>query len=218
MADNLVPVETYLSAGVHIGMKQRTSDMKKFVYKVRPDGLSVFDMEKVNGRIKAAANFISRFNKILVVSRKKNGKKPIEKFAEVLNSEGFEVRTIAGRFYPGTLTNPAFPDFWEPQIVLLADPLADVQALSEAVKIRVPIVALCDTFNETKNVDLIIPCNSNGRKALALIFWLMSREISLNNSKIAKPEEFAYTIEDFGDLPQEAPAEKTDVRVVEAEI
>lgn len=218
MAENLVPVETYLSAGVHIGMKQRTSDMKGFVYKVRPDGLSVFDMEKVNERIKVSADFLSRFDRILAVSRKKNGKKPIEKFAEVLNSEGFEVRTIAGRFYPGTLTNPSFPDFWEPQAVLIADPLADSQALKESVKIRVPVVAMCDTFNETKNVDLIIPCNSNGRKSLALIFWLMAREISLSNSRITKPEEFKYTIEDFGDLPQEALAEKTDVRVVEAEI
>lgn len=93
---------------------------------------------------------------------------------------------------PGTLTNPNYERYMEPDVLLITDPLSDEQAMKEAVDSRIPVIALCDTFNETRNVDLIIPCNNKGRKALALIYWLLGREITKN-----KGEEFKYKLEDF---------------------
>jgi len=184
----LVPKQDYLSAGIHIGMKSRTADMKKFIYKVREDGLAVLDLKMLDERITNAAKFLSGMKKILAVGRKSNSHTPIEKFCEIIGCE-----CITGRFMPGTLTNPSYKQFIEPDVVLLADPMSDYQALKEAVDSRIPVVALCDTFNETRNIDLIIPCNNKGKKSLALVYWLLAREISKNRGE----KEFKHKVEDF---------------------
>jgi len=184
----LVSKQDYLSAGIHIGMKSRTKDMKKFIYKIREDGLAVLDLKVLDERIKVAAKFLTDAKKILVVGRKFNSHKPIKKFCEIIGCD-----YVIGRFMPGTLTNPSYKKFVEPDVVLLTDPLSDYQALKEAVDSRTPVVALCDTFNETRNIDLIIPCNNKGRKSLALIYWLLAREILKNKGK----KEFKYKLEDF---------------------
>jgi small subunit ribosomal protein S2 len=186
--DLLIPKQDYLSAGIHIGMKSRTKDMKKFIYKVREDGLAVLDLKSLDERIRIAAKFLSKMKKILVVGRKLNSHKPIRKFAEVVGCD-----CVVGRFMPGTLTNPSYEKFIEPDVVILTDPLSDYQAMKEALDSRIPVVALCDTFNETRNVDLVIPCNNKGRRSLALIYWLLARETLRNRGK----KEFKYKIEDF---------------------
>jgi len=189
MPENLlVSKQEYLSSGIHIGMKSRTKDMKRFIYKVREDGLAVLDLKTLDERISVAAKFLSNMKKILVVGRKLNSHTPIKKFCEIVGCD-----YIIGRFMPGTLTNPSYNKFLEPDAVVLTDPLSDRQALKEALDSRIPIVALCDTFNETRNIDLIIPCNNKGRKSLALIFMLLVREILKNRGQ----KEFKYKLEDF---------------------
>lgn len=184
----LVPRNDYLSAGIHIGMKSKTKDMKKFIYKVREDGLSVLNLSKLDERLSIAAKFLSRSEKILVVGRKTNTQKAVKRFSELIGAD-----YVVGRFMPGTLTNPNYSKFVEPDVVFLTDPLIDKQALKEAVDSRIPIVALCDTFNETKNIDFIIPCNNKGKKSIALIFWILSREI-LKNRGVT---EFTAKIDEF---------------------
>jgi len=173
-------------------MKSKTKDMEKFIYKVREDGLAVLNLSKVDERIRVASKFLARAKKILVVGRKVNAHAPVKKFAEVVGCD-----YVAGRFMPGTLTNPNYEKFIEPDVILITDPLSDRQALKEAVKARIPVVALCDTFNETKNVDLVIPVNNKGRKSLALIYWLLAREILKERGIIKSNEEFKYKVEDF---------------------
>jgi small subunit ribosomal protein S2 len=189
----LVERTDYLSAGVHIGMKSCTKYLKQFVYKIRDDGLAVFNLRKVDARIIAAAAFLSRFKNILIVSRKTNAAEALKKFAEVIGC-----KHISGRFSPGTLTNPSYRDFFEPDVIVIIDPLVDEQAIREAKKKRIPVVTLCDTFNEASDLDLIIPANNNGKKAIALILLLLAREILKNRGKIKKDSDFKYTIEDFG--------------------
>ncbi len=189
----LIEKTEYLTAGVHIGMKSCTKFMKRFVYKTREDGLSVFNIQKVDERIEAVAKFLAGFENIMAVSRKGNGRTAVEKFAEVVGG-----KAVAGRFPPGTLTNPSFKDFYEPDVILVVDPLIDKQAVKEAVKKRVPVVALCDTFNEVTNVDMVIPMNNNGRKSLALVMMLLSREILKHKKQIKDEKEFKFDIKDFG--------------------
>jgi len=193
-AKMLVPEETYMTSGVHIGTRQKTSDIKDFIYKVRNDGLYIIDVKKTDVRIRNAAKFLAKYDpsKVLVVSVRLYGQKPIKKLGEFT---GFQI--VEGRFRPGLLTNPNSKDFFEPEIILLTDPLADIQALHEAENIGIPVIALCDTNNETKYIDLVIPTNNKGRRALALIYWLLAKEVLKARKKIKSDEEFSATMEDF---------------------
>lgn len=189
---NLAERNMYLSAGAHIGMKTKTKEMEPFIFKTRPGGLSVIDIEKTDERIRAAGKFLANYEKIMVVSRKKNGFTPIEKFVEAVGGRAFK-----GRFYPGILTNPKSPNFYEPELLLITDPIADSQAIDEAKKKRIPIVALCDTYNSLEFVDLIIPTNNKGKKSLGLVFYLLAKEILKERGEIKKDKDFDYKPEDF---------------------
>jgi len=190
----MVSEETYMTSGVHIGTRQKTADIKEFIYKVRNDGLYIIDVKKTDERIKAAAKFLAKYNpsQILAVSVRQYGQKPVRKLGETTG-----IQVLDGRFQPGTLTNPNAKTFLEPEIILLTDPLADIQALHEAKNIGIPVLALCDTNNETKYIDYVIPTNNKGRRALALIYWLLARAIQREQGKINTDEEFAATVEDF---------------------
>jgi len=190
----MVSEETYMTSGVHIGTRQKTADIKEFIYKVRNDGLYIIDVKKTNERIRAAAKFLAKYNpsQILAVSVRQYGQKPVRKLGETTG-----IQVLDGRFQPGTLTNPNAKTFLEPEIILLTDPLADIQALHEAKNIGIPVLALCDTNNETKYIDYVIPTNNKGRRALALIYWLLARAIILEQGKIKSDEEFKVTVEDF---------------------
>lgn len=190
----MVSEEIYMTSGVHIGTRQKTADIKEFIYKVRNDGLYIIDVKKTDERIKIAGKFLAKYDpsKVLVVSVRQYGQKPVKKLAE---STGIQV--LEGRFRPGTLTNPNAKNFLEPEIILLTDPLADVQALHEAKNIGIPVIALCDTNNETKFIDYVIPTNNKGRRALALIYWLLAKEILKEQGKIKADEDFKATVEDF---------------------
>lgn len=191
--NTLVDKTEYLTAGIHIGMKSCTPFMKRFVYKVREDGVSVFNLKMLDERILTAARFVSGFSKIMASSRKDAAGKAITVFAKIIGA-----KAIAGRFPPGTLTNPSFKDFYEPDVVIVVDPLVDEQIVKEAKKKRIPIVAICNTFNSARDIDLVIPMNNNGKKSLALVFWILSREILKERGELKKGVKFKMKIEDFG--------------------
>ena len=106
-------------------------------------------------------------------------------------------KVLAGRFVPGTLTNPNLPEFIEPEVLVATDPAADQQALHEALNIGIPVVALCDANNETRDVDLVIPTNNKGRRALATVYWLLTREILKARGAVKSDEEFTLAIDDY---------------------
>ncbi len=196
-AELLTPMDKYLAAGCHIGTQVKTQDMDPFVYRQRPIGLYVLDVRKTDERIRTAGKFIARFDasKIVVVSGRVYGKRPVETFAYYIGANAF-----TERFVPGTLTNPniAGPRVYvEPELVILTDPRTDQQGLSEAARIGVPVIALCDTDNQTTNVDLVIPSNNRGRKALALVYFLLTRQVLRERGTLTEEEETAFTAEDF---------------------
>ncbi|TQD25392.1 30S ribosomal protein S2 [Methanolobus vulcani] len=186
---SLVPIDEYLAAGVHIGTQQKTENMMKFVYRVRTDGLYVLDIQATDERIKLAAAFLANYDpqRILVVSARQYGQFPAKMFAKAIGA-----KSMVGRFIPGTLTNPKVEYFYEPDVVIVTDPTGDAQVIKESVNVGVPVVALCDTNNMTSNVDLVIPTNNKGRKALSLVYWLLAKEIAKANDSM-----FTYELEDF---------------------
>jgi len=174
LKEPLVPVEEYLAAGVHIGTQQKSKDMMKFIYRVRGDGLYILDIQATDDRIKTAAKFLSRYDpsKILVVTSRQYGQYPAKMFADAIGG-----MAVIGRFIPGMLTNQRLNKYIEPDVVVVTDPISDAQAVNEAVQTGIPVVALCDTNNMTKYVDLAIPTNNKGRKALSLVYYLLTKEM-----------------------------------------
>lgn len=192
--ESLVPEDQYLSCGVHIGTQQKNADMEEFIYRVRNDGLFVLDVKKTDERLRAAAKTIARYpaEKVLLVSARQYGQKPIRVLAKHTGSVA-----IAGRFMPGTLTNPQTSQFIEPELIVLTDPAGDGQAMREALNIGIPVIALADTNNETRNVDIVIPTNNKGRRSLALVYWILTREILKAQGKVAADADFTPTVDDF---------------------
>ena len=174
LKEPLAPVEEYLAAGVHIGTQQKSRDMKRFIYRVRGDGLYILDIRATDERIKTAAKFLAQFDppKILIVTSRQYGQYPAKKFAEAIGA-----MSITGRFIPGMLTNQVIPGYIEPDVVMVTDPIGDAQVVTEAVQSGIPVVALCDTNNMTGYIDLVIPTNNKGRKALSLIYYLLTKEM-----------------------------------------
>jgi small subunit ribosomal protein S2 len=188
-ADLLIPVEDYLGAGVHIGTQQKTQDMERFIHRVRTDGLYVLDVSKTDQRIRTAADFLSNYNpeQILVTSSRQYGRFPAEKFAEAVGA-----RARTGRFIPGTLTNPKYDGYIEPDVLVVTDPIGDAQAVKEAITVGIPVIAMCDSNNNTSNVDLVVPTNNKGRKALSVVYWLLANETL--DRRGAEP---TYGLDDF---------------------
>ncbi|MEM2557450.1 MAG: 30S ribosomal protein S2 [Candidatus Bathyarchaeia archaeon] len=190
----LLPQDILLSAGVHIGTKIKTRDMEPFIYKVRGDGLFVLDIKKIDERIRVAAKFLSRFEppKVAATAVRLYAREPVSKFCEVTGAT-----PVIGRFIPGLLLNPLYPGRIEPDVVLVSDPRADAQAIREATKIGIPVVALCSTDNDFTNVDLVIPTNNKGRRALAVIYWLLARQILRERGELSPDGDLPIPIDEF---------------------
>jgi len=190
----LLPRDTLLSAGIHIGTRMKTKDMDLFIYRVRPDGLFVLDVKKTDERIRITAKFLARFepSKVAAVAARLYGRDPVSKFCEVTGAT-----PIIGRFIPGLLSNPLYPNRIEPSVVIVSDPKADVQAVREASSIGIPVIALCSTDNDFADVDLVIPTNNKGRRALAVIYWLLARQILRERGEIPPDGDISVSIDDF---------------------
>ncbi len=190
----LMPRDTLLSAGIHIGTRMKTGDMEQFIYRVRPDGLFVLDVKKTDDRIRAAAKFLARFTqaKIAAAAARLYAQEPVRKFCEVTGAN-----PVIGRFIPGLLSNPLYPNRIEPEVLIVSDPRADAQAVKEAASVGIPVVALCSTDNEFSGVDVVIPTNNKGRRALAVIYWLLARQVLRERGELPQDKDLPLTVEDF---------------------
>jgi small subunit ribosomal protein S2 len=183
-----------LSTGIRVGTPVRTKYMAPFIVRANPEGLYILDISKTLARIDVAAKFIGRSNisKVAVTSAREYGKMPVQKFCQLTGATG-----IFGRFMPGTFTNPSLPSYMEPEMVIVTDPQADQQAVMEATRAGVTVLAISNSDNVTSRVDLIIPANNRGRKALATVYWLLAREVLKKQGTIRSDSEMKIPIDDF---------------------
>ncbi|MDH3191432.1 MAG: 30S ribosomal protein S2 [Nitrosopumilus sp.] len=183
-----------LSTGIRVGTQVKTKFMKPFITKASPEGLYMLDLDITLEKIQTAAKFINRLgtDKLIVCSARQYANTPIEKFCEILES-----KKLLGRFMPGTLTNPSLPYYIEPKIVLISDPQVDEQAVIEATNAGIPVIGIANTDNITSKLDLIIPANNRGRKALATVYWLLVRQILIEKGELKEDQPMKYEIDDF---------------------
>jgi len=190
----LLPHEIYLKSGIHIGTKFRTKAMAPFIYKTRPDGLSVLNLQLIDERIGVAGKFLSHYKAedILVVCRRENGWKAVKNFGKLTGIDVF-----AKRYPPGILTNIELETFIEKKLIVVVDEWADRNAIKDATKMGIPVVALCDTNNNANNIDFVLPCNNKGHKSLGLVFYLLAREFLKVKGEIKEDKDMSISIEDF---------------------
>jgi len=192
--DLLIPLEDLLAAGLHIGTRIKTGDMEPYIYRVRPDGLFILNIGKTDEKIRLAARFIARFEaeRTLIISSRLYGKTPVERFCALARTV-----PLVGRFMPGLISNPLQPYHADPQVVMVTDPRADWQSIKEASTAGVPVIALCDTDNVFSGVDLAIPVNNKGRRALAMLYWLLARQVLRERGELAADGTITATVDDF---------------------
>lgn len=201
MAENLlIKQETYLEAGIHIGTKIKLHDMTSYIYRMRNDGLFVLDLRKIDERIRMAGKLLSKYapEEILIVASRTYSGNAASVFSELTG-----IKVYQGRFIPGMLTNISRSDFLEPKLLVVCDPKGERQAVIEAGKMGIPTIGLCDTDNTTMFIDWVVPCNNKGRRSLALIFYLFTREYQMARGKIASYDEFTTPLSAFEAEKQE---------------
>ncbi|MEM4165442.1 MAG: 30S ribosomal protein S2, partial [Nitrososphaerales archaeon] len=205
-AGTAITEKTLFATGIRVGTMVKTKAMAHFISRTTPDGLHYIDLGKTLERIETAARFISRadISKVVVYSAREYGKTPVEKFCELTGAI-----PVTGRFMPGTFTNPLYPYHIDAELLIVSDPAIDAQAVDEASKMGVPVIAVCDTDNVTSKVDLVIPANNRGRKALAAVFWLLARAVLIRTGRLTADQPMKYTIEDFETKIIEEAAEGT---------
>jgi len=198
----LVPLDEYMRSGAYLGTKVISAHMRKYVYRRRADGLATINTKKIDDMLRIAASFLSLYSpeEIIVICKRQSGWNGAIQFGKATG-----IRVFTKKYPAGIITNINLQDFFEPSLMFVADPWLDRIPLLDAIKLNIPIIALCDTNNLATYVDLIVPCNNKSGKSLGLIFWILAREyIKKRNIKAQLPaiEEFA------GEEPQEVSLRK----------
>jgi len=180
----LVSNDTYMASGIHIGTKVRTKQMMPYVYKLNTNGLCTLDLSETDRRLRQAAKLLAKYKpeEIVVSCRRENGWKGAKAFGKYTGA-----RVFAGRYPAGVITNPGLSNFFEPKIMLVADPYPDKNAVNDALSTGIPVIGLCDTNNMTDSVDFVIPCNNKGSKSLGLIFWILATNYLKERGELQQP-------------------------------
>lgn len=169
----LTPLEDYVKTASYLGTRAVTPTMKKYVYRRRADGLAILNTLLVDKKLKDAIDFVVKFkpNEWFLCCKREAGWRAANMFSELTG-----VRVFTKKYPAGILTNVSLSNFLEPKMVFICDPWLDKNVLRDAIKIRVPIVGICNTNNNTYHIDFVIIGNNHSNKSLGLFFWLLTRE------------------------------------------
>ncbi len=166
---------------IRAGTQVVTKSMSRFVTSPSSEGQYNFDLDTTYSRIRVAAKFIKRTIMgdggpagVLVFSSKEIARESIEAFCKETGTT-----PKMGRFMPGTLTNPSLPYYTEPTLVVVSDPQADSQAVTEATNAGVPVVGVASTEGMPFRVDVVIPANNRDRRALEGVYKRLAEEIDM---------------------------------------
>ena len=168
----LAPIEDYLKSSIHLGTRAITPDMKPFVYKRRADSLAVFNTALLDEKIKEGGEYLAQFapEQIVIVCKRESGQKAAELFSKITG-----IRAFTKNYPAGILTNPQLDTFMEKDLMLICDPWTDKSAFDDARRIKIPVLAICDTNNYTQGVSKIIPGNNKSAKSLGFILFLLAK-------------------------------------------
>lgn len=146
---------------------------------------------------------------LVVVSSRQFGQRAVFKFAQYTGAQ-----YVGGRYTPGTFTNQIQRNFLEPRVLLVTDPNTDSQPIMEAGYVNLPVIALCNTDADTEGIDVVIPCNNNSKFSLALMYYLLAREVLRMRGVISRSEPWSVMVDLFMYRDPEAATETPEEPVV----
>jgi len=195
-------IKKMIACRVQIGAENLDSSMERYVYGRNKNGIHIIDLRKTVEKIQLAARVIVAMENpadVIAVSLNSANSKlpPIAQRAVLKFSQYLSARHIAGRFTPGTFTNQSQKHFVEPRLLVVADPVKDYQPILEASYMNVPVIAMCNTDNHLRNIDIAIPCNTNSKYAVGLVWWLLAREVLRLKNAIPRNEDWDVMVDMF---------------------
>ncbi|KAH6942463.1 hypothetical protein HPB50_005835 [Hyalomma asiaticum] len=168
-------VRRFLAAKTHLGTTNLDFQMKEYCFKRRPDGIHLINLKKTWEKLLLAARAIVAIenpSEVCAISSRSYGQRAVLKFASFTGAT-----PIAGRFTPGTFTNQIQAAFREPRLLVVCDPRADHQPITEASYVNLPVIAFCNTDASLRYVDIAIPCNNKSQHSIGLLWWMLTREV-----------------------------------------
>jgi small subunit ribosomal protein S2 len=170
--DMLIPLDEYVKAGIYLGTKVVTPEMKACVYRRRADGLAIFNTDLIDEKLKEGIEYLSKFEPkdVILVCKRQAGWKAAMKFSEVTG-----IRTFTKKYPAGILTNTTLPDFFENELTIVVDSWLDKNALHDTLRVKKKVLMICDTNNFSKGADKIIIGNNKSPKSLGVIFYILAK-------------------------------------------
>lgn len=168
----LVPLEEYVKAGIYLGTRVVTPNMRPFVYRRRADGLAIFNTDTIDEKLKEGIEYLGKFapEEVILVCKRQAGWKAAEMF-----SRHTGIRVFTKKYPAGILTNKQLPDFFEDELTIITDQWVDKNALNDTLKVKKKVLMICDTNNFSQGADKVIIGNNKSPKSLGLIFYLLAR-------------------------------------------
>jgi len=169
----LIPLDEYVKAGIYLGTRVVTPDMRPFVYRRRADGLAIFNTDLIDEKLKEGAAYLAKFapETVILVCKRQAGWRAAQKFSEITG-----IRVFTKKYPAGVLTNKQLPDFFENELTIVTDHWVDKNALNDTLRVRKNVLMICDTNNFSKGANQVIIGNNKSEKSLGVIFYLLARE------------------------------------------
>jgi len=190
-----------LACHVHIGNTNLASGNERYVHSRNEAGNHIIDLRKTWEKLVLAARAIVAVKNprdVCVVGLNAGSQgSPIAQRAVLKFGKYCGTRAVVGRFTPGTLTNQIQSNYFEPSLLVVSDPIKDHQPLMESSYMNIPVIAFTNTHHSLRNIDIAIPCNTEGAHSIALMYWLLAREVQRLQAILGRDKEWEVMVDMF---------------------